>query len=375
MSDATVLSQTQAAARPLAVARAALLWQSFRAQWIFYVIPVLYMATTAWFLRDMPEAKVAPVRAIVWSMITLTIPAGLIAIFFFRIGQYALVLKPESPSRQMIADVRGLFRNPAVLFTGWPVLLAMVLFNKSMLELKPMIPLLKPFSWDTTLAEWDRALHFGYNPWELLQPLLAFDSVTFVVNNCYNFWFVALFGSFMWFGFASRMSVNRTQFFLAYMLAWWVGGGLLAVAFSSAGPVYYGNLGLSPDPFAPLMAYLHDVDTRLPIWALDTQKLLWDGYTGKSTPIGISAFPSLHNASALIFALATWKQSRGLGIAFSVYVVIIFMGSVHLGWHYAVDGYAGIVIAAVSWWIAGFIARWHHARPEVTKLNEGLASI
>jgi membrane-associated phospholipid phosphatase len=221
----------------------------------------------------------------------------------------------------------------------------------------------------------DRALHFGVDPWRLLQSVLGFDNVTFALNMFYNFWFLALFGCFMWFGFATRASVNRTQFFLAYMLTWLIGGGLLALVFSSAGPVYFGKLGLSPDPFAELMTYLYGVHERIPIWALKTQEILWDGYTGKTAPIGISAFPSMHNASTLLFALAAWNRSRGLGIAFAIYSVIILVGSVHLGWHYAVDGYAGLALAAVCWWVAGFIARWHHARPATRQLNESLAAL
>ncbi|MBI3674799.1 MAG: phosphatase PAP2 family protein, partial [Rhizobiales bacterium] len=197
----------------------------------------------------------------------------------------------------------------------------------------------------------------------------------FIVNMAYNFWFVALFGAWFWFGFRKEASALRTRFFLAYMLTWWVGGGLLAVVFSSAGPVYYGAIGLTPDPFAPLMNYLHDVDSRLPIWSLKTQALLWDGYTGKLPPLGISAFPSMHNASAALFALATWRTSRPVGIFFAIYAAVILLGSVHLGWHYAVDGYAGIAIGVLGWWAAGPIARWVENLPMSRRYNQALASL
>ena len=46
-------------------------------------------------------------------------------------------------------------------------------------------------------------------------------------------------------------------------------------------------------------------------------------------------------------------------MALIVYGAVILVGSVHLGWHYAVDGYAGIVMAMVAWWLAGpIVARW-----------------
>ena len=47
-----------------------------------------------------------------------------------------------------------------------------------------------------------------------------------------------------------------------FFLMWILIGGILAVVFSSAGPCYYGRLGLSPDPFADLMAYLRGACAR-----------------------------------------------------------------------------------------------------------------
>jgi hypothetical protein len=223
--------------------------------------------------------------------------------------------------------------------------------------------------------EWDRLMHFGVDPWVLLQPVLGHEVITFAINLAYNFWFLALIGAWFWFGFRRDASELRARFFLSYMLAWWIGGGLLAVAFSSAGPVYYGRLGLTPDPYAALFAYLNDADTRIPMWFLDAQQLLWDGYTGKSAALGISAFPSMHNASAVLFALAFWKVNRGIGWFFTIYAAVILVGSVHLGWHYAVDGYAGIVIALASWWAAGLLARMFTGTAQHRRYNEGLASL
>ena len=108
---------------------------------------------------------------------------------------------------------------------------------------------------------------------------------------------------------------------------------------------------------------------------MDAQKLLWDGYIGKAVAIGISAFPSMHNASAMLFALALSKCSRGLGYVFFAYVVVIFLGSVHLGWHYAIDGYAGIIIGYLGWVAAGPIARWFTQLETTRRFNASLASL
>lgn len=352
-----------------------MLVQSFLAQWVLFVVPALYLASNAALLSGVEGVGRAPVGGLLFEMMTFALPLGLVSMLLLRLVQYAVILKPESPTRQLLIDVRELVARPARILVGIPVFAAMIAFNKAMIELKPAIPKIIPFSWDEWMMQADRALHFGADPWVLLQPLLGHDLVTFAINLAYNFWFVILGGAWFWFGFQCRSNELRTRFFLSYMLSWWVGGGLLAVYFSSAGPVYYTLVGLSPDPYQPLMAYLADVNTRLPIWILDAQRLLWDGYTGKADAIGISAFPSMHNASALIFAFAFSQVNRKAGWFFYGYAAVILVGSVHSGWHYAVDGYAGLAIAWASWAVAGVVARWHGTRAEVAHLNKSLASL
>ena len=348
---------------------------SFRAQWYFFAIPVVYLFTNFLMLSRIESYRVAPVKAVMMDLVSFAVPVGIIVMVIIRLGQYVLVEKPESPLRAAASDLGSLVSRPALVINALPVFAAMVFFNKAMIELKPAIPKIHPFDWDVTFMDWDRVLHFGVDPWVWLQPLLGHDLITFAINMAYNFWFVALFAAWFWFGFRRDAGELRSRFFLSYMLAWWIGGGLMAVWFSSAGPVYYGRLGLSPDPYTGLFAYLNDANTRIPLWFLETQQMLWDGYTGKGTPLGISAFPSMHNASAALFALAFWRVSPKLGWFFTAYATVILVGSVHLGWHYAIDGYAGILIALASWWIAGPLARFFTTLPAHKRYNEGLASL
>jgi hypothetical protein len=347
---------------------------SFGAHAVLFVIPLLYLITNEAMLAALVEPQRATWKAMMVSMVTISLPAALITLFFARLFVYAFVLKPPSPTAALVSDIVHLLRSPQRFINGLPVLIAMVMFNKAMLDLKPSIPALVPFAWDELFMRLDRALHLGRDPWIWLDKALGFPLLTLAVNFLYCFWFLAMFTFWFWFAFQDRHSALRIRFFLTWMLTWWIGGGLMALYFSSAGPVYYGALGLSPNPFAPLMSYLRDVHQSYPIWALDTQDMLWRGYTVKDIPfLGISAFPSMHNATAAIIALAAFKLNRPLGLALGCYGLLILVGSVHLGWHYAVDGYAGILLALLAWRVAGRIAGYWESSLWVERHRHAIA--
>ena len=59
--------------------------------------------------------------------------------------------------------------------------------------------------------------------------------------------------------------------------------------------------------------------------------------------------PSMHVALPMLFVLVSWKSSLLLRSLFLVYLGFNLVGSVLLGWHYAVDGYAAILGVIVIW--------------------------
>jgi hypothetical protein len=146
----------------------------------------------------------------------------------------------------------------------------------------------------------------------------------------------------------------REQYLLSFFGCWILLGSAAAVAFSSVGPCFYERF-YPADPYAPLMSYLRSVNDIYPIWALSTQDMLWDQHISRSPGLGsgISAMPSLHLAIATLNALLLSRLSRIAGILGWLYVLMILVGSVHLGWHYAIDGYASIAAVPVIWWAAG----------------------
>lgn len=97
------------------------------------------------------------------------------------------------------------------------------------------------------------------------------------------------------------------------------------------------------------------VDSHTPLIASLLQRLLWrSAAAGQWSAIGgISAMPSVHLALATVTALYWSRRGRRWRVAGVLFVGAVQVGSVALGWHYAVDGYAGIAIGVGLWWGAG----------------------
>lgn len=226
-------------------------------------------------------------------------------------------------------------------------------------SVKIMIPLVRPFDWDATFAAWDLWLHGGRQPWEILQPLLGHPLVTHILNINYHLWFLVLYVIVCWQAIARSKPLLRMQFFLSMLLAWALLGSLAATFFASVGPCYFGRVTGLPDPYAPLMDYLHAANEIHPVWALGLQDMLWQGYQGGllQQGQGISAMPSMHIGAVMLSLLLGWRVHRLLGLALALFAFLTFLGSIHLGWHYAVDGYAAAIGTLAIWHGVGWLLR------------------
>jgi membrane-associated phospholipid phosphatase len=69
----------------------------------------------------------------------------------------------------------------------------------------------------------------------------------------------------------------------------------------------------------------------------------------------------MHVTAATIIAFLLASLDRRLGWLGAIFVALIEVGSVRLGWHYAIDGYTGICTAVLMWWAAGKIVAYYSA--------------
>lgn len=277
----------------------------------------------------------------------------------------AVVRRAARPLRVIRQDVLPLLRDPAHLVNVGLPLLVLPLFLSSFTSFKSMIPGLRPFAFDSLFADLDRVLHGGVAPWELTHAVFGGSTATVAINAAYNLWFFV-----MWvFVFLQMLRIHnhreRVRFLVAYMLCWAVIGSLFAWLLSSAGPCYFGHVVTNTvDPYGPLMARLQTIDQEFKaagsyfgVWALDTQTMLWNLARASETGVGggISAMPSMHVAIATLMALAAFRIRRWFGWMMAGYAVVIQIGSVHLGWHYALDGYVAALLTIALWRLSGWM--------------------
>ena len=264
-----------------------------------------------------------------------------------------------SPARALRAKLLDDILAPGRIANTLHAFVANGVFFVGFLTIKKNIPIAVPFAWDEAFMEIDRLMHFGVLPHEILAPLFNYPPVTFLMNVIYNLWFAVLTAFFFWQGFRRDDSALRQQYLVSYLMTWAVGTCIAGTLLSSAGPCFYGFVVNGSDPYAGLMAYLKQANDVYPIWAVPTQATLWQSHlAGRGDIEGVSAMPSMHVATTILFILCALRSGKRWLVWFTVIFAIgIFIGSIVLGWHYAVDGYAGALIALACWKLSGWWLR------------------
>lgn len=257
---------------------------------------------------------------------------GTLCFVFVRVAWFAWLREP--------GPLRRIARELAAAPT-FPVLIMLLSAQMAVLAwFKVTMPHAVGFWADPLLADLDSAL-FGRDPWRILHQ--APDWVGALIDRVYAGWAFLGLAVLIILAFCSQ-SLRRDRALVSYFLLICI-AGLFQYLLPSAGPVFYEAVGHGPR-FG-----------ELPVrpWVQITADYLWSNYTGAGDRVGggISAMPSVHVGAGAWIALTFRAYFPRLRFAGWAYVATLFFGSVYLGWHYAVDGIAGIAICA--WMLASLL--------------------
>jgi hypothetical protein len=243
------------------------------------------------------------------------------------------------------------------LFAGWFFL--MLFF----MPFKAMIGHVRGFPLDHRLAALDRLIFAGTDPWRLTHALFGSVPATWALHLAYNMWFGLMWVGIIYLTLRPEKVRLRSQYLIAFLLSWIIIGSFGAYLLASAGPCFYERAFGDPY-FRPLMTALASTDASLRqaapglgLQALDLQNMLWNSFAARTELFGggISAMPSMHVSVAVLMACGGWGIGRRLGWAMTAFAVTIWIGSVHLGWHYAVDGIVGAALTLGIWRMSGWL--------------------
>lgn len=268
-----------------------------------------------------------------------------LAMFFaFAIGRplWLVARRHPSPIKQITNDVRA---NLGRMATAALLVVALSQTIDAATMIKQNIPYFQAYYADPYLIRFDAVL--GFEPWQLTHAVFG-TFVTRVFDAFYLVWQLAqiLLGVWM---VLIRNRAFQLRIAISFQATWLLLGGGLAVLLASVGPCFvkefYGS-----DHFAPLMAQVpHDLFSRR---AMDW--LIRKRGTG-TLGSGISAMPSMHVAVSVLAALCVrFRYPRWQWLAWA-FVAIIWIGSIHLGWHYASDGIVSAICVLAIWSAAGWL--------------------
>lgn len=247
-----------------------------------------------------------------------------------------------------------------VLVTGWRVILSrwrdiaylsagVVLLQVGFSFTRNMIPIVVPYYADPALADLDRWLHFGTDPWRWFYGAGgALFPVDLALSIYIGLWSTLAIAFPVLLALADGSAERKRRFLILFLFCFLGIGTVLATGFASVGPIFYDRL-LGGDRFAELVAAHSAAGYDASGFGL-TQEFLWKAYIGNNAlGGGMSAFPSVHLAVATLMAIYLAERSLWLlpvGVLFVAAILVISVGS---GYHYAVDGYASILLVLGAW--------------------------
>lgn len=207
------------------------------------------------------------------------------------------------------------------------------------------IPKIIPFYADPWLARIDETIH-GTIPWEALYrgPQHLAAAVDFLYSRLWPLEMIGILIAVTL--FLRGAPLKRYMWMVLFNYAFI--GNFLATLLSSVGPIYYGKFYES-DPFANVdkaffaNPYIGNV-------RLYSEYLLQNFHSNAPAfGTGISSMPSVHVAFATLGAWTLTSFGRGFAVLGWGFAILIELGSIYTGWHYAIDGYVSAFLVSIAW--------------------------
>jgi len=226
--------------------------------------------------------------------------------------------------------------------------------------IKLVVPVMHPRLFDQELWDLDRVLFFGLSPNVLFLDLFSARPLLRAIDWSYaSIFYVSVSVAFAY--FFSHPSRRVRVAFANGNTALWLTGAWLYMLVPSLGPAYR-----FPDLWFPHEEALRRTQMLQAVLMRNYQNVLRVASGRPPTDavrivFGIAAFPSLHVAFQMyvflwLRRLWTWGE-----VLFGFFVLVILAGSLVTGWHYVIDGIAGIALAWACYavtWRASRMSRW-----------------
>ncbi|HEY8515366.1 MAG TPA: phosphatase PAP2 family protein [Candidatus Binatia bacterium] len=198
---------------------------------------------------------------------------------------------------------------------------------------------------DSPLWRLDAWLHGGFEPAVVATEYAAEHGLLPWLDEAYAMLDGASLVVPVLFLISARLRPVRGRFFFAYSLVS-ILGLVLAVAWPTLGPALYRS-----SRFVWLDQALHTQHLQQVLLEAYALFRTDPGRYAFGLDQGIAALPNLQVAQLALFAIAA-VRIPALSFALWLLAALSLAASLALGWHYAVAGYAGVLLAVLAWGLA-----------------------